>query len=227
MIYILGGVHCDKKLYKQIVEILKEIKPDLVCLEEITHDKEVIKACDDFIKGKINLSKFKRLTKFEKYWFDFSPYKELFSYLQKNKIKIYPIDHKLKERIKLIKLEKKVLEELKKNKDITKLRKKEEKMSVFEREGVMVKNITKGIKRYQSKNTCVIVGINHTERIKRSLSALDYKVKKIDISNRNDIDNYFDRIYKYTIENKIERLKVPPLVPIFVLVFRKTEKVVK
>jgi hypothetical protein len=227
MIYILGGVHCDKKLYRQIIEILKEIKPDLVCFEEITNDKEVIKACDDFIDGKIGLFKFKKLTKFEKYWFDFSPYEELFSYLRKNKIKIYPVDHNLKERIKLIKIEKKILEELKKNKDITRLREKEERMSVFEREDIMVKNIAKGIKRFRSKNTCVIVGINHTERIKKSLSVLDYKVKKTDISNRNDTDNYLDRIYKYTIKNKIERLKVPPLVPIFVLVFKKTEKFVK
>lgn len=227
MIYILGGVHCDKKLYKQIIEILKEIKPDLVCLEEITHDKEIIKACDDFIEGKIDVSKFKKLTKFEKYWFDFSSYKELFSYLQKNKIKIYPIDHKLKERIKLIKLEKKVLERLKKNKDISGLKEKEEKISVFDREKEMTTNIVRGIERFKSKNICVIVGINHVKRLGESLLSLDYRIKRIDVSNKKDIDRYLKRIYRYIILNKIENLKIPPLVPIFVIVFKRIEKIVK
>ncbi|MFC1663792.1 hypothetical protein ACFL0A_01575 [Patescibacteria group bacterium] len=227
MIYILGGIHCDKKLYNQIIKILKKIKPDLVCLEELTNDKEVIRACNYFIKGKISLVKFKELTKFEKYWFDFEPYKKLFLYLQKNKIKIYPIDHKLKERIKLIKLEKKILKELKENKNIAKLKKMEEKISVFDREDKMAKNISKGIKKFKSKNTCVIIGINHTKRIKKSLSTLGYKVKSKDISNKRNIDGYLDRIYKYAVKRKIESLKIPPFVPVFVLVFRKIEKNVK
>jgi len=227
MTYILGGVHCDKKLYKQVIKILKEIKPDSICLEELTNDKKIIKACDDFINGKINLSKFKKLTKFEKYWFDFSPYKELFYYLQNKKIKIYPIDHKLEQRIKLIKLEKKILEELKENKDIADLKEKEERISVFDRENEMATNIVKGIKRFKSKNTCVIVGTNHTKRIKKSLLSLGYKAKIMDISDKVDIQRYLNRIYKYATETKIENLKIPPLVPLFVLVFKKIEKTVK
>ena len=88
MIHILGGVHCDEKLYKRIIGLLKEINPDLVCLEELTHDDAVIKAGNDYVSGSIDVAEFKELTKFEDYWFDFSPYEELFSYLRKNKIKI-------------------------------------------------------------------------------------------------------------------------------------------
>ena len=227
MIYILGGIHCDKKLYKQIIEILEEIKPDLICLEELTHDRIVIKACNDFVEGKINLSKFKKLTKFEKYWFDFLPYKELFSYLKKNKIKIYPIDHKLKERIKLIRLEKRILEEVKKNKKISNLKKEEEKISVFDREKEMTENIIRGIREYKSKNICVIVGINHAKRLEKSLSLLNFKIKRKNVSSKKDVDKYLNRIYRYAVLNKVEILKTPPLVPIFIIVFKKIKKTVK
>jgi len=227
MIYILGGIHCDKKLYKRIIEILEEIKPDLICLEELTHDRIVIKACNDFVEGKINLSKFKKLTKFEKYWFDFLPYKELFSYLKKNKIKIYPIDHKLKERIKLIRLEKKILEKVKKNKNISNLKKEEEKISVFDREKKMTRNIIRGIRKYKSKDICLIVGINHAKRLEKSLSLLNFKIKRKNISNKKDVDKYLNRIYRYAILNKVEILKTPPLVPIFIIVFKKIKKTVK
>ena len=227
MIYILGGIHCDKKLYERIVKILEKIKPDLVCLEELTHDRIVIKACNDFIEGKISLSKLKRLTEFEKYWFDFLPYKELFSYLKKNKIKIYPIDHKLKERIKLIKLEKKILEKVKKNANISNLKKEEEKISIFDREKEMTKNIIKGIRRYKSKNICVIVGINHAKRLERSLSLLNFKVERKNVSSKKDVDKYLNRIYRYAMLNKVETVRVPPLVPIFTIVFKKIRKTVK
>jgi hypothetical protein len=224
MIYILGGIHCDKKLYKKIIEILKEIKPDLVCFEELTHDKKTIKACEDFIKKKITLSEFKNITEFEKYWFDFTPYKELFLFLQKNKIKIYPIDHKLEKRIELIKFEKKILEKLNYGKDISNLKVKEEKMSVFERENEMVKNIIRGRKICKSNNTCVIVGINHIERIKDSLLYSGYRIKDISTSTPKEITKYIEKIYKYARANKIETLKIPPLVPIFILVFKKLKK---
>jgi len=226
MIYILGGIHCDKKLYKRIIEILEEIKPDLICLEELTHDRIVVKACNDFVEGKINLSKFKKLTKFEKYWFDFLPYKELFSYLKKNKIKIYPIDHKLKERIRLIRLEKKILEEVKKNKNISNLKREEEKISVFDREKEMTGNIIRGIRKYKSKNICVIVGINHAKRLEKSLSLLNFKIKRKNISNKKDVDKYLNRIYRYAVLNKVEILKTPPLIPIFIIVFKKIKKTV-
>lgn len=227
MIYILGGIHGDKKLYKRVIEILEEIKPDLVCLEELTHDRIVIKACNDFVGGKINLAKLKKFTKFEKYWFDFSPYKELFFYLKRNRIKIYPIDHKLKERIKLIKLEKKILEKVRKNINISSLKKKEEKISVFDREKEMTRNIIKGIRKYKSKNTCVIVGINHSKRLERSLSLLNFKIKRKGVANKKDVDKYLNRIYRYAALNKVEALGTPPLLPVFVTVFKKIKKSVK
>lgn len=227
MIYILGGIHCDKKLYKQIIKVLKKTKPDLVCLEELTHDKDVINACNDFVEGRINLSKFLKITNFEKYWFDFSSYEELFIYLKRNKIRIYPIDHKLEKRIKLIKLEKKILKELEKNKPIGALKEKEEKVSVFDRENEMVVNISKGIKRFGSVNTCVIVGINHTKRIRESLLSIDHRVQKVDISDKRSINRHLNRMHEYAVKNRIEDLKIPPLVSIFALVFKKIEKVVK
>ncbi len=227
MIYILGGIHCDKKLYKRVIEILKEINPDLICLEELTHDGIVIKACNDFIERKINSAKFKELTNFEKYWFDFSSYEELFSYLRRNKIKIYPIDHKLDERIKLIRLGKKILEEMKKNKDISDLQKEEEKISVLDREKEMTTNIIRGIREYKSKKICVLVGINHARSLEKSLSLLNFKIKREDISNKKDIDEYLNRIFRYAELNQVEALETPPLVPIFVSVFKKTKKTVK
>lgn len=224
MIYVLGGIHCDKNLYRQIIEILKEAKPDLVCLEELTHDREMISACDKFIEGEISKDEFKRHTKFEELWFDFTPYEEFFSYLSKKKIRIYPIDHGMKKRMQLIQLEQKILERLREGGDISGFKEKEEKMSVFGREKAMVGNIIKGIKKFKSKDTFVIVGINHSQRIEKSLRNLGYKVAKTDISTKKDIDNYLARIYKYAIENKIENLKLPPLVPIFVLVFKALKK---
>src|SRR4051812_33927461 len=100
MIYIFGGHHCDKKLYKRFIEQCRKIKPDLVCIEELTNDAKVIKACENLIAGTITVDIFKEIIAFEKYWFEFAPYKELFAYLQKSKTRFYPIDHGLKERIK-------------------------------------------------------------------------------------------------------------------------------
>ena len=225
MIYIFGGDHCDEKLYKRLIRLFGEIKPDLICIEELTHDDKVIKACNDLIGGKISLDKFKKLTGFEEYWFKFAPYKELFSYLQKNKIKIYPIDHKLKERIKLIKFEKKILEEIKKGKNISDLKEKEEKISVFDREKEMVVNINKGIKKFKSKNICVIIGGNHTDRVGDVLVKIGYKVSKKNISNIEETERYLNRMYKYAVSNKVAAMKIPPLVPIFVEVFRKINKI--
>lgn len=227
MIYILGGIHCDEELYKQVIEILEEINPDLVCLEELTHDRIIIKACNDFIERKINLAEFKELTKFEDYWFDFSPYEELFSYLLKNKIKIYPIDHKLEDRINLIHLEKRILEEARKNKNIADLREKEEKISVLDREKEMTRNVIKGIRTYNSKKTCVIVGINHAKTLEKSLSLSNFKIKTQIVSSKKDVDNYLDKMYEYAKVNQVETLKTPPLVPIFVSVFKETEKTVE
>lgn len=227
MIYILGGIHCDKKLYKRVIEILKEINPDLICLEELTHDGIVIKACNDFIERKINIAKFKELTNFEKCWFDFSSYEELFSYLLKNKIKIYPIDHKLEDRINLIHLEKRILEEARKNKNIADLREKEEKISVLDREKEMTRNVIKGIRTYNSKKTCVIVGINHAKILEKSLSLSNFKTKTQIVSSKKDVDNYLDKMYEYAKLNQVETLKTPPLVPIFVSVFKENEKTVE
>jgi len=224
MIYILGGIHCDKKLYRRIIEILEEVKPDLVCLEELTHDRIVIKACNDFIEGKISSSKLKKLTEFEKYWFDFLPYKELFSYLKRNKVKIYPIDHNLKERIKLIRLEKKIFGMVKKNMSISSLKRDEEKISVFDREKEMTRNVVRGIRKYKSKNICVIVGINHSKRLEKSLSLLNFKIKRKNVSSKKDVDKYLNRIYRYAALNKVEALEIPPLLPIFVAVFKKIKK---
>ncbi len=91
----------------------------------------------------------------------------------------------------------------------------------------MVSNIVKGIKKSKSKNTWVVVGINHAKRIEDSLFLLGHKVKRIDVSSKKDIDGYLERIYKYEVLNKIEHLKIPPLVPIFVLVFKRISKIVK
>ena len=227
MIHILGGVHCDEKLYKRIIGLLKEINPDLVCLEELTHDDAVIKAGNDYVSGSIDVAEFKELTKFEDYWFDFSPYEELFSYLRKNKIKIYPIDHKLEDRINLIHLEKKILEEAEKNKDVSDLRKEEEKISVLDREKEMTRNITKGVRVYNSKKTCVIVGINHAKSLKKSLSLSNFEIKTQNVSSKKDVDSYIDKMYRYAKLNQVETLKTPPLVPIFASVFKKTEKIIE
>lgn len=147
--------------------------------------------------------------------------------MRKNKIKIYPIDHRLEERIKLIKLEKRILEETGKNKDISDLKKEEEKISTFVREKEMTRNIIRGIREYKSKKICVLVGVNHARSLEKSLSLLNFKIKREDISNKKDVDEYLNKIYRYAELNQVETFKTPPLVPIFVAVFKKTKKTVK
>ncbi len=227
LIFILGGVHCSRKLYKKEIDIIKEINPDVLCLEEITSDRLFIKACEKFSKGKLRLSEFKKAVKFEEYWFKFDPYIELFSFIQKNNINLYPIDHKLRERIKLIRLEKKILKFIKKGKKISKLKRQEEELSVVEREKEMVENIEKALKKYKSRIACVIVGLNHVERLKKVLSQRGYKVKSEILSTSKEIEIYLQRMYRYAIRNKIENLDLPPLVPIFVLVFKLLNKQIK
>lgn len=227
MIYVLGGIHCDKKFYKRVIGLLEKFKPDLVCLEELTSDREFIKAADNFIRGKLGIDEFIRRVKFEKYWFSRKPYMELFSYLRKHKIRLHPIDHRLNQRIKLIKLEKAILSILKRGKTPPLfLKEKEERLSVLDRERAMVLNIVGGIRESRSKNTCVIVGVNHSTKIAESLALLGHRVRKLNLSNEDDVNRYLKKIYKYAIQKKIENLKIPPLVPIFVLVFERAGKVV-
>lgn len=160
---------------------MRKERPDCAGLECLTSEPGTWKLCEGFSAGKVSVEKLIKTSGIDDFWCESSGYRTVFGLLRKAGARVFPLDHGLEERKRLIGVIRSLHDDVLRGKAV------EDKFNAYsallrwERERVFVKNMMEAFARYGAKKTAVIVGPGHHGPMKSFFSDMytDIKVRVV------------------------------------------------
>lgn len=227
-IYFIDDLHGVKEIYKWQISQLKETKPQVVFLEMLPFEQRFIKLCKDLSQSSRSVDEFKEKSDWENIWGTFEGYDELFKYIQRLRLSVYPLDHTLSQRRELVRLELKIIDKLQNKKNAKDLIDKSRVIIFLAREATFSENILSMSRKIRVKRIAVVVGKNHIDRLVNFFNFLDEfeaEARKYPEKERSGLYPKFKKLHlDYAEKRKILQMKYPPLVPINVFRYSLVSK---
>lgn len=174
---MIADIHGSRYCSEFELRELKKFQPNAVCLEMLPLGKKFLLLCEKLSQGSIDVFEFVRRTGWENHWGPYEGYLPLLGFLHDSKIIIYPIDCSLKKRYEIARLEKKIIEEFNKKRNVTLLLDRDYLTLYLEREKIFAKNILRLIRDKNPEKIAVLVGSSHVERLASFFKSLSFEVE--------------------------------------------------